>query len=777
MNFVKRNKNLLIVFLFFVGLGFVFLNRAFLRNETALPGDVLIGHYYPWRDYVWDGRESGYPIKNFDLNDAVVQFFPWRKFTTQQLASGIIPFRNPYNFLGTPHLANIATAVFYPPTLLFYIMPLFSAWDVFVALQIIFASFFMYLYLQNLKVDKLAAIYGGVVFCLSSLLITTLEFTVIGHTVMWAPLILFSIDRLQASKKTRYLVLGVIAIFCSLLAGFIQMSIYIYILSFAYFIFRAKRQDYKYLGIMIFPLLFAMFQLLPFAEVATGSSRIAGYFSGFSDARKYLMPTNRLVGGLIPDYFGSPATGNFFGGISYTEFAFYMGVPVVIFVIYKLTSKQKDPLTRFWMVVLITSMVLMTVNPLSKLIHTLNIPVYSSLLPSRLVSIVTICLAVLSSLGISAFQKDLKSKSNISRLTKIIAGIFLIFIYYIVDAVALSRLEPEHGQVALRNSVIPFLIFMFVSLSLFWAKINFKTWLYFIIFITILDLTRQGLKYNTFIAENLVFPNTKSLELISNQKVPPRVVMTHQEHFPAEANVYYGFSLLGGYDSVHSAKTEKLLNTLNYEDVNPERVSGRVVFVSSLTSRAYDVLSPDYYFVLSENEYPIKNMELLLSEGRNKVYKNLSAYPRVYLTKNVEKVEPNDILPKVLAMAENHEKKAYVDQDIVLSKGEVDGSVELTEDKTNELLISVNTKTDSVVVLNEAYDKNWSAQISGKKVDLFETNYNLIGFVAPPGEYEVKLSYYPKSFEMGLKISVISFLVFMGYLASFRSFRLRPQPQ
>ena len=767
------NRRFLFVLFFFIGIGVLFLHRALLGDDIALPGDILIGHYYPWRDYIWDGRLSGFPIKNFALNDAVVQFFPWRKFTVEQMSAGVIPFRNPYNFLGAPHMANIATAVFYPLTIIFYILPILEAWDIFIALQIILAGVFMYLYLYNLKLTHLVSLYGGVAYALSSFIVTTLELSVIGHTLLWAPLIMYSIDKLLETKGIKFLVLGVFALFNLFLAGFIQIAIYIYVLSVAYFIFRAKRRDYLYLGVLVFPLLLAMFQFLPFAETVAASSRITGYFENFSEAREYLMPARRLVGAIIPDYFGSPATGNFFGDLSYTEFAFYLGIPPVVFFLYALKFFKKNRDITFWVLVLVFSLVLLTRNPLSSLVHTLSIPIYSSLLPVRLLAIVTICVVVLSSFGIDEFGKRLKkSKNELGGINKLLGTVLAFFVFYIFDAFALLRLEPSKGTVSLRNIAIPFFVFVLTATSILLArKIYFKSFLYFLMFITVFDLTRQGWKYNTFIKESLIFPRTESLDFLGGQAVPPRVVMGHQELLPAEANVYFGFSLLGGYDSVHSAKTERLLNTLNYQDVDYEAVSGRVVFVSNLTSHAYDILSPEYYMLLSENEYKVDNMELLFGEGRTKVYKNLGSYPRVYVTKDVEVVAEEEILSKVLAMAEARERKAIMSWDSRLSETKLEGEqVKIYSDSGNEIVMSVEINTDAIVVMNEAYDPNWQAinMMTGESIELFEINFNLTGFLAPSGRYDVKLVYSPGEFNTGVKISVFSFFAFVGYTLSLK---------
>ena len=63
----------------------------------------------PWNPLRWDG---------------IAQFYPWRNFAHDTIRSGYLPLWNPYQFCGTPFVANSQSAVFYPPNLLFYFCPL-----------------------------------------------------------------------------------------------------------------------------------------------------------------------------------------------------------------------------------------------------------------------------------------------------------------------------------------------------------------------------------------------------------------------------------------------------------------------------------------------------------------------------------------------------------------------------------------------------------------------------------------------------------------------------
>ena len=53
----------------------------------------------------------------------LLQFYPWRQLAVEQIQAGHWPLWNPYLGAGTPLAANLQTAAFYPPNLLFLLMP------------------------------------------------------------------------------------------------------------------------------------------------------------------------------------------------------------------------------------------------------------------------------------------------------------------------------------------------------------------------------------------------------------------------------------------------------------------------------------------------------------------------------------------------------------------------------------------------------------------------------------------------------------------------------
>jgi len=146
------------------------------------------------------------------------------------------------------------------------------------------------------------------------------------------------------------------------------------------------------------------------------------------------------------------------------------------------------------------------------------------------------------------------------------------------------------------------------------------------------------------------------------------------------------------------------------------------------------------------------------------MYKNLLAYPRVYLTKETElAVDPEQILQAVLNFSKKGELKAVLEEKINLSSKHLDSAskVELIEYNPNKVLIRTSSNTDSFLVFNDSYDKGWKAFIDNQETRIYRTNYALRGLIVPEGEHEVYFVYRPDSFTYGLVITMASLVLLL----------------
>lgn len=142
----------------------IFFYPTFTRGLLPVPGDTLVGLYHPWIDKFAETFPRGVPFKNFLITDPVRQQIPWRKIVIDDFKKGITPSWNPYNFSGTPIAANIQAGIWYPPNVLFFLLPFQAAWTALIMLQPFLAAVFLYYYLRNNKIIPPVAAFAGIVW-------------------------------------------------------------------------------------------------------------------------------------------------------------------------------------------------------------------------------------------------------------------------------------------------------------------------------------------------------------------------------------------------------------------------------------------------------------------------------------------------------------------------------------------------------------------------------------------------------------------------------------
>jgi hypothetical protein len=176
--------------LFFVVLPLLFAFPGFFQGGTILPVDHA-------RAIVpWEAGRSAIVRYNENLNDAITQFAPWAKAVRMAWKEGSLPLRDRWNGCGTPLAANGQSAAFAPWTFLLFAVPLAPGFNVLVAWKIFFALCGTWLWLRELHVRTVAALFGAVAFALSFSMSPWLLFPQTS-VLMLFPWILFAIERLR----------------------------------------------------------------------------------------------------------------------------------------------------------------------------------------------------------------------------------------------------------------------------------------------------------------------------------------------------------------------------------------------------------------------------------------------------------------------------------------------------------------------------------------------------------------------------------------------------
>jgi hypothetical protein len=99
------------------------------------------------------------------------------------------------------------------------------------------------------------------------------------------------------------------------------------------------------------------------------------------------------------------------------------------------------------------------------------------------------------------------------------------------------------------------------------------------------------------------------------------------------------------------------------------------------------------------------------------------------------------------------------------------GTAQITRYEPNQIDLITKSDAPAVLVLSENHYPGWRAYVDGRFVDTLRVDYNLRGVMLPAGGHEVSFAYRPKSFLIGLAISLLVFVVMI--LGSLRVLKLR----
>ncbi|KKR34308.1 MAG: hypothetical protein UT63_C0003G0024 [Candidatus Gottesmanbacteria bacterium GW2011_GWC2_39_8] len=787
---LKTKGNLLIP-LSFLGLVFVFFAPFFLKGRIPIPADTVLGLYHPWRDVRWEGRTGDYPYKNFLITDPVRQQYPWRYISLESLKKGNIPLWNPYNGAGEPLLANFQSAPFYPLNLLFFLLPFKTAWGLLVILQMVLGGLFMYLFLDYWKLHRFASFIGSVAFVFSGFSIAWLEWNTIGHTVLWLPLILLSKERLLKKLSWKWILILIFSECSAILAGHLQFLFYLLILSNLYLFVRIiqlstkdcwrsrsglsrrsgiplwrrllpmlhrDRNDIlnriirKYLPFLIIGfIVFAITspQWLPAIEYIKLSSRNLDQMN-WMNKEGWFLPWQNLIQFISPDFFGNPASMNYYGVWNYGEMIGYIGLFPLILAFYAILFRR-DRKTLFFSFILFGALIFALPTVVAKWPFAANIPFISTSQPTRLIMLVDLSLAVLSALGLDYF---LKNKNKQKDLLKIILVFLLIFtgIYVLFGSKFIRDLEISKLAISRRNLYLP--TFVFITLLLSYTvslfnknnkKLN-QLVIVFLIIVSVLDLLRFAQKFTPFTKSELVFPKTETISFLQNKTkaYPWRILgvdyLSNQKRiFPPNISTAYKLYSTDTYDPLIVKNYQEFFGILEWGLINIPALSlNRTIMINNFNSRLVDLLGVKYIAAIKDVVSP--NLKFLFKEGETRVYENLEVYPRAFMVYETRSASDKRETARLLLdpSVDLHKVAILEKENIVLNNKSTVNSLEIINYEDNEVEINVNTENKGILILTDVYYPSWKATIDGKETKIIKTDYTFRGVVVPEGSHKVK---------------------------------------
>lgn len=257
----------------------LFVGRGALTDRVTAPLDALLV-MDPWR--ITSAREfPEFEAVQAPLLDCVTQYLPWRTAAKEALAQGELPLWNAHAFSGYPFVANHQSAVFYPPNLVFWLLPLSVAYDVSAYLALLLAGAFAYGLARDLGVSRLGACMAATGFVASGYMTAWLCYMGPVNSFLWTPLALWMLRKHQREGGWRPLAGLALAVAMACLGGHAQSAVYGLGAAFAYAVLlhwgrrgEARGSWIPAAGAAALGLAAAAIQLLPTLELARSNYRL-----------------------------------------------------------------------------------------------------------------------------------------------------------------------------------------------------------------------------------------------------------------------------------------------------------------------------------------------------------------------------------------------------------------------------------------------------------------------------------------------------------------------
>jgi hypothetical protein len=149
-----------------------------------------------------------------------------------------------------------------------------------------------------------------------------------------------------------------------------------------------------------------------------------------------------------------------------------------------------------------------------------------------------------------------------------------------------------------------------------------------------------------------------------------------------------------------------------------------------------------------ENIWPVFKEDPLID-----VHLNTLALPRAWLVYRSEAVKDyEEAWRRIQAPGFRPEAVAVIENGPRLN-GQGSGQIQVVRYSPNEVSLIVQTDALALLVLSDVYYPGWQGYLNGSKVPIYRTDATFRGVIVPAGNHEVRMRFWPHSFQIGLGLA------------------------
>jgi hypothetical protein len=730
------------------------------------------------------------------FRDLGLMFYPMRFSLAESLKSWELPLWNRHIGMGFPLMANVQSEVFYLPNVFFLTLSFFSAIRAIFIFHYLVAGIGAYVLCRKWGHDSYLAIVGALLFTLGGTIVSLSNLLNHFQAAVWLPWVIFFWERCLERQSWK----NVIALAAVLLMQFLAGSPEFYAMSMGLVFLDALRlrslgsgPSYArilllLLAVNLLTLSLAMVQVLPALELLRESR--TKFPLPLQLASSWSLRPSQLLNLFFLDREVAPERLNGMEILFEPSLPFfvsyYMGAMALIGLsLWSYYASWKEKGLLLAVIIISLTLAFGEYTPLfAVLFH--HVPGFGLFrFPEKFFFMAYAVLIYVALRGISAFMEYAPSAPRVPLL--ILSGISLVFLslylVFQIDISLLGRLISEvtqapflsdstslkasfsllsiERQLALTLAIIGLLVLKsrnVIRVGLFNALI---------VSVVFFDLHSAHESYQYLLKPDFIYRNHKILPRPGPE--PYRIF-----YYPGASNLhpsYYTLLKKPSFAEFNSlAFTNVLPNTgLFYGFDYMQELDALIrwpynLFLAVGNRLPYDKLinllgALNVRYLYSFQPLPgSKNVNLQeqFEEYSSWLYRIDRVVPRTYVVSQAEEEkDPVKILRKLADAQFDPLSRVLLDQPVSFPRTDkFHGQARITAYKNQSVIIRASLNSPAVLVLADSYYPGWQAYVDGKQQKILRANLFFRAVVLSQGEHTVEFRYEPRSFTIGLAISL-----------------------
>jgi len=743
---------------------------------------------------LWFGHEMVWSGKVPYFRDLGTYFYPMRFMLAESFKAGALPLWDQHMGMGFPLLADFQSAAFYPPHLLFLVFPFFTAIRVLYLFHYMVAAAGGYLLCRRWNYPPYLALVGSLLFTLGGTVVSLTNLLNHFQAAVWLPAVLLVGERLLLTQSWKNFLLLALALVFQFLAG----SPEFYALSMALLCLdglriRAIERNISYQRVFcllaaanVLVIGLAMVQILPTAELYLESR--GRYPIVYPEAVNWSLHPLRLLNLFFLDTGVDTTLPSgirlFFAPKIPFLISYYLGaialVGVSLWFFYG-TRKEKGVLLTLIIIFLVLAFGRHT--PVYPFLYQ-NIPFFGVIrYPEKFFFLSYSLLLFITLRGLYEFLESDHSyaKGPMIILSSIPVLIIILYLFLRFETVPLVKLiawatQAHPSPSTLRGAAgilfslerqITLMVGIILIVALWkYGKIRTSLFQALIVGLVFFDLASAHRPHQYLMDTDLLYKTPTIIAAPSSKRNrifyyppysnlhPSSYLMQGQPSFQAvngilfshlipNTGVFHGFDYMQEIDALGRWPYRAFLDFAN--NLPPEkqfRLLGRlnVEYIISLRPLTHEGVTQARHF----------------PEHLSWLYKIDRITPRAYIaSKVIAERDPGKTLERLSSKEFDPVNEVILEGPMsVPARKNIQAHAEIESYTDHHVRIRASLNSPGVLVLADSFYPGWHVYVDGEEKEVLRANLFFRGVPLSPGESLVEFRYEPRSFSIGLAISL-----------------------